>query len=63
MQAMEHPVETTANFVAAMGAATTGVSVVTNEGLAGRYAVNVRGFNNKDVAEVFCRAATERQAL
>ena len=87
---MDHPAETTANFIAAMGAAATGVSVVTTEGLAGRFgltvsaissvsaeppmllacvnrkspavaamdrngrfAVNVLGFNNKDVAEVF----------
>lgn len=90
MQAMEHLAETTANFIAAMGAAATGVSVVTTEGLAGRFgltvsaissvsveppmllacvnrkspavaaidrngrfAVNVLGFNNKEVAEVF----------
>ena len=90
MQAMDHLAETTANFIAAMGAAATGVSVVTTEGLAGRFgltvsaissvsaeppmllacvnrkrpavaamdrngrfAVNVLGFNNKDVAEVF----------
>ncbi len=87
---MDHLAETTANFIAAMGAAATGVSVVTTEGLAGRFgltvsaissvsaeppmllacvnrkspavaamdrngrfAVNVLGFNNKDVAEVF----------
>ena len=90
MQAMDHQAETTANFIAAMGAAATGVSVVTTEGLAGRFgltvsaissvsaepplllacvnrkspavaaidrngrfAVNVLGFNNTDVAEVF----------
>lgn len=90
MQSVEHLAETTANFIAAMGAAATGVSVVTTEGLAGRFgltvsaissvsaeppmllaclnrkspavaamdkngrfAVNVLGFNNKDVAEVF----------
>ena len=90
MQAMDQFEETTANFIAAMGAAATGVSVVTTEGLAGRFgltvsaissvsaeppmllacvnrkspavaamdrngrfAVNVLGFNNKDVAEVF----------
>jgi len=87
---MDHLAETTANFIAAMGAVATGVSVVTTEGLAGRFgltvsaissvsaeppmllacvnrkspavvaidrngrfAVNVLGFNNKDVAEVF----------
>ena len=90
MQSMDHLAETTANFIAAMGAAATGVSVVTTEGLAGRFgltvsaissvsaeppmllacvnrkspavaamdrngrfAVNVLGFNNKEVAEVF----------
>ena len=90
MPAMDHLAETTANFIAAMGAAATGVSVVTTEGLAdrfgltvsaissvsaeppmllacvnrkspavaaidrnGRFAVNVLGFNNKEVAEVF----------
>ena len=90
MQRTEHLAETTANFIAAMGAAATGVSVVTTEGLAGRFgltvsaissvsaeppmllccvnrkspavaaidqngkfAVNVLGFNNKEVAEVF----------
>ena len=90
MQAIDHLAETTANFIAAMGAAATGVSVVTTEGLAGRFgltvsaissvsaeppmllacvnrkspavaaidrngrfAVNVLGFNNREVAEVF----------
>jgi flavin reductase len=90
MQNLGHLAETTANFIAAMGAAATGVSVVTTEGLAGRFgltvsaissvsaeppmllacvnrkspavaamdrngrfAVNVLGFNNRDVAEIF----------
>ena len=90
MQNVEHLAETTANFIAAMGAAATGVTVITTEGMAGRFgltvsavssvsaeppmllacvnrkspavaamdkngrfAVNVLGFNNKDVAEVF----------
>ncbi|HEX7107739.1 MAG TPA: flavin reductase family protein [Aestuariivirga sp.] len=90
MQDVEHLAETTANFIAAMGAAATGVTVITTEGMAGRFgltvsavssvsaeppmllacvnrkspavaaidrngrfAVNVLGFNNKDVAEVF----------
>jgi len=90
MQNVAHLAETTANFIAAMGAAATGVTVITTEGMAGRFgltvssvssvsaeppmllacvnrkspavaamdkngrfAVNVLGFNNKDVAEVF----------
>ena len=90
MQNVEQLAETTANFIAAMGAAATGVTVITTEGMAGRFgltvsavssvsaeppmllacvnrkspavaamdrngrfAVNVLGFNSKDVAEVF----------
>ena len=90
MQAMDHLTETTANFISAMGAAATGVSIVTTEGTGGRFgltvsaissvsaeppmllacvnrkspavaaidrngrfAVNVLGFNNREVAEVF----------
>ena len=90
MQNIDHLAETTANFIAAMGAAATGVTVITTEGLAGRFgltvsavssvsaeppmllccvnrkspavaameqngrfAVNMLGSNNREVAEVF----------
>ena len=44
MQAMDHLAETTANFIAAMGAAATGVSVVTTEGLAGRFGLTMKAW-------------------
>ena len=90
MQNIDHLAETTANFIAAMGAAATGVTVITTEGMAGRFgltvsavssvsaeppmllccvnrkspavaameqngrfAVNMLGSNNQEVAEVF----------
>jgi flavin reductase (DIM6/NTAB) family NADH-FMN oxidoreductase RutF len=41
MQNIEHLAETTANFIAAMGAAATGVTVITTEGMAGRFGLTV----------------------
>ncbi len=41
MQNVEHLAETTANFIAAMGAAATGVTVITTEGMAGRFGLTV----------------------
>ena len=46
MQGMEHSAETTANFIAAMGAAATGVSVITTEGLAGRFGLTVSAISS-----------------
>jgi flavin reductase len=43
---MDHLAETTANFIAAMGAAATGVSVVTTEGLAGRFGLTVSAISS-----------------
>ena len=41
MQNVAHLAETTANFIAAMGAAATGVTVITTEGMAGRFGLTV----------------------
>jgi hypothetical protein len=53
MQATSHYAETTANFIAAMGAAATGVSVVTTEGLAGRFGLTVSAISSVSTAHAF----------
>ena len=54
--------ETTANFIAAMGAAATGVSVVTTEGLAGRFGLTVSAISSVSAEPPMLLACVNRKS-
>ncbi len=57
-----HLEETTANFIAAMGAAATGVSVVTTEGLAGRFGLTVSAVSSVSADPPMLLACVNRKS-
>jgi flavin reductase (DIM6/NTAB) family NADH-FMN oxidoreductase RutF len=59
MQGTEHLADTTANFIAAMGAAATGVSIVTTEGLAGRFGLTVSAISSVSAEPPMLRQSQE----
>jgi flavin reductase len=62
MRATDHVAETTANFIAAMGAAATGVSVVTTEGLAGRFGLTVSAISSVSAEPPMLLACVNRKS-
>mgnify|MGYP003383124549 CR=1 FL=1 len=62
MQNVEHRAETAANFIAAMGAAATGVSVVTTEGLAGRFGLTVSAISSVSAEPPMLLACVNRKS-
>jgi flavin reductase len=62
MQGMDHLAETTANFIAAMGAAATGVSIVTTEGLAGRFGLTVSAISSVSAEPPMLLACVNRKS-
>ncbi|HLA03416.1 MAG TPA: flavin reductase family protein [Aestuariivirga sp.] len=62
MQGAEHLAETTANFIAAMGAAATGVSVVTTEGMAGRFGLTVSAISSVSAEPPMLLACVNRKS-
>lgn len=59
---MEHPAETTVNFIAAMGAAATGVSVVTTEGSGGRFGLTVSAVSSVSAEPPMLLACVNRKS-
>ena len=62
MPDMEHLAETTANFISAMGAAATGVSVITTEGMAGRFGLTVSAISSVSAEPPMLLACVNRKS-
>lgn len=57
-----HLAETTANFIAAMGAAATGVTVITTEGMAGRFGLTVSAVSSVSAEPPMLLACVNRKS-
>jgi flavin reductase (DIM6/NTAB) family NADH-FMN oxidoreductase RutF len=62
MQNVAHLAETTANFIAAMGAAATGVTVITTEGMAGRFGLTVSAVSSVSAEPPMLLACVNRKS-